>query len=105
MLQMEICQLKQKQVKLKPIKVNKIWHELNCKRTKFKRRVRYKDVLDESLKCITECKRAKVTLTLGEEDVDIKWTEEEMNQHRAHLGIALPATAHPSPDSDSSAGN
>ena len=108
MLQTEICQLTQMRKKFKPIKVNKIWHDLDCKRTKYKRKAKYKDVLDESLKCITECKRAKVTLTLGKEDVDINWTDQEMNQHRAHFGITLPATAHPSPDlqtPDSNEGN
>ena len=103
MLQEEIGELKERQAKLKPIRVNKIWNDLNCNRTKFKRKAKYKDVLDLSLSCITECKRAKVSLTLGEEEVDIKLTEKEMNTHRANLGITLPERTNilPDPDPDS----
>ena len=49
-------------------------------------------MLDESLRLITECKRAKMTLTLGDEDVDFQWTEKEMCDLCKKLDVVIPLT-------------
>ena len=88
-LQRELETLRQVQKKLRPIAVQKPWKKLK-KRAKLKRKANYKDVLDQSVRCITECKRAKMTLTLGDKEINLKWTEQEMLNHRANLNVSLP---------------
>ena len=86
----ELNQMKDLKKKFNPIKIQKIWKDLECPRAKYKRKMQYKQILDESMKCITECKKAKVILTLGEQDIDLKWTEDEMVLHHEKFGINLP---------------
>ena len=72
---------------LRPITVYKKWDEIRSSKTKLKRKMQYRDLIDNSMRYVTECKRAKMTLTLGNEDVDLKWTEEDMQNHRNQLGV------------------
>ena len=81
-LKAEVEQLQKDQAHLKPVPVTKKWNQLGSDRAKYKRKLKYKELVGDSLKYITECKRAKLTLTLGDEDVDLKWSEEEMRRQR-----------------------
>ena len=90
-LEDEIRNLTEENSSNSPVIVKKCWKNLKP-RGKFKRKAKYKDVLDKSVKCITECKRAKVTLSLGEDDINLKWTDQEMSTHREQLGITLPTS-------------
>ena len=83
-LQTEVERLKPLQQKLHPVQVEKLWKDLK-RRAQFKRKIQYKDILDVSLRNITECKRAKMTLTLGKEDIHLKWTEQEMSDMQKQL--------------------
>ena len=87
-LETELGLCLEKQSNLKPIPINKKWSELKTDRAKLKRKRNYKEILDESMRYVTECKRAKVTLTLGEHDVNLNWSEKEMTDHRKRLGLS-----------------
>ena len=89
-LDKEVKTLRKERSKFLPLKLKKSWHNLGSARAKYKRKMQYKDVLDNSMKCITECKRAKVILSIGNQDIDLKWSEEEMDRHRQNLGVNLP---------------
>ena len=84
----EVEALRKVRQKFQPIKVQKLWKNLKV-RGKLKRKAQYKDMIDSSLRYITECKRAKMTLTIGEEDINFKWTENEMSNHHKEFDIVL----------------
>ena len=67
---------------LHPVLVNKTFDSLISNRARNIRKRKYKKLLDESVGCITECKRAKLTLGFEKGHCDIVWSEEEMNRHR-----------------------
>ena len=81
-LKIEIEQWKKNQRHLKPVPTTKSWTDLGSDRAKYHRKMKYKELIGDSLKYITECKRAKLTITLGHEDVDLNWSEEEMKKYR-----------------------
>ena len=69
----------------KPIVFNKLWKDLINWRSKRKRKVLYRQQLDNSIKNITECVKARVVLTLGLEDVVFQWSEQELESNRDQL--------------------
>ena len=99
-LQAEVESLTHQQRRFHPIRVQKAWKKLK-NRAKCKRKAQYRDTLDNSLKYITECKRAKITLTLGEEDIHFKWTEQQMSDHHHNFNVTLPEQCHSSSEKDS----
>ena len=60
------------------------WKDVS-RQTKRKRKADYTDILDKAIRNIPECKKAKVTLRLGEENVNFKWQINDMQQHRDAL--------------------
>ena len=72
---------------LKPISVRKKWNELKSPNSRWARKLKYKSVIDKSIQCIIECKRARVTLTLGGNDLNLTWSEQEMTEHKERLGF------------------
>ena len=71
---------------LRPVQIYKRWSDIKSK-AKLKRKLQYRDMIDKSMRYVTECKRAKLTLRIDNEDVDLKWSEEDMDKHRIQLGI------------------
>ena len=70
---------------LQPIVFNKLWKDVINWGTKRKRKVLYRQQLDNSIKNITECVKAWVVLTLGLEDVVFQWSEQELEFNRDQL--------------------
>ena len=86
-LQHDIKVLQDSQLYAEPILVKKKWSDLRDKGTKCRRKKMYKSILDRSMRCITECTQAKLTLGLDDANLDIVWTENEMNTHRKDVGV------------------
>ena len=72
---------------LTKVVVKKKWSQLTNPGTRYRRKKLYKKIIDRAVCCITECTKAKISLCLDEENVDILWSEKEMDQHRNSLGI------------------
>ena len=68
----------------KPRNHNKLWGTVG-NQTKRKRKADYHALFDETLQKIPECKKAKIELRLGSEDVNFKWSLFQMQQHRDRL--------------------
>ena len=80
-----IIQLRRLQARkehFEPIIFRKKWDKLESSKTKLKRKRKYKEIVDKSLRYITECKRAKLSLTVGKSDINLKWSEKEVRKHR-----------------------
>ena len=75
-------------VNLRPVLVKKPWHLMSNARSKLNRKRLYRGILNNSIQCLTECKRAKVTLGFEKHHVDLVWTESEMQENRSTLGIS-----------------
>ena len=67
---------------MKPIIVKKKWENLLTSKSRLKRKIKYKDIVDKSIRYITECKRARLSLTVGKSAINLNWTEKEMKDHR-----------------------
>ena len=68
-----------------PIIFNKVWHELRSTLSKRKRKKMYRAVIDRSIRQIVECGKARVLLTLGNEDISLQWSEQELSMNREDL--------------------
>ena len=68
----------------KPKICQRHWQNVT-RQTKRKRKSDYNEILDRAIKNIPECKKAKVHLRLGQENVQFKWNIAEMRQHRDSL--------------------
>ena len=71
----------------KPKIYHKFWNNITAQ-TKRKRKAEYNGMFDEVLHRIPECKKAKISLRLGDEDVSFKWNIREMQTHRNNLRAA-----------------
>ena len=81
-LQNTIRIYEEKNKALKPIVVNRTYDRMACTRSKLLRKRKYKNVVDNAIGCITECKRAKLTLGFEKGHLDIVWSETDMEKHR-----------------------
>ena len=72
---------------LKPVIIRKKWCIFRNASSKLLRRKHYNSIIDRSIRCITECPRAKVSLGLDNCNVDLVWIESEMNAHRKCNGL------------------
>ena len=68
----------------KPKICQRHWTDVT-RQTKRKRKSDYNEILDRAIKNIPECKKAKISLRLGEENVRFKWSIDNMRQHRESL--------------------
>ena len=66
---------KEKNIPRNPLVVTKTFDNLISPRGRQIRKRKYKKILDEAVGCITECKRAKMTLGFEKGHVDIIWNE------------------------------
>ena len=68
----------------KPKIFHKFWNNITAQ-TKRKRKAEYNGMFDDVLYRIPECKKAKLSLRLGNENVHFKWTLQNMQTHRNGL--------------------
>ena len=87
MLRVQLRDYEQSKQICQKVLVKKKWSQLNDPGTKYKRKKLYRSILDRSVRCITECTKAKISLCLDEETVDFMWSEKDKNTHRQTFGI------------------
>ena len=68
----------------KPKIYHKGWQNIACQ-TRRKRKADYNQMFDDVLQRIPECKKAKLQLRLGNQDVSFKWNLQDMQNHRNAL--------------------
>ena len=80
-LKLRIQDLKEVLAKHNPKIFRKRWDEVSAQ-TKRKRKNDYREVIDNALETIPECKKAKLEIYLGHDKVKFTWSEEDMAKCR-----------------------
>ena len=86
-LQAKVQNYQNDKVLQRPVVVRKKWSNLKDPGTKFRRRRLYKKIVDQSIRNITECTHAKLSLAFDTDIVDIVWSENEMKSLRQSVGL------------------
>ena len=73
------CKRSEKQLhKLQPPKQYKAYHRLTSYTMKRKRTLQYRNVLSNVFACMSDVKRARVSIRLGDDDANFIWSENEI---------------------------
>ena len=66
---------------IKPKLVKRNWDDITCQ-TRRKRKAEYHSMFDGVIGRISECKKAKLSLRLGQDNVNFQWSLQDMNEKR-----------------------
>ena len=73
--------LKEEFVKYHPKMYRKNWNDASAQ-TKRKRTIEYRSVFDSAMQIVPECKKAKLSLAVGNNRLKFKWSPEDLSKGR-----------------------